>query len=98
MSFRSGQSLIALVVTLVVGCSSGADPGGGDPVAVASVTVTSAQSSVVVGMSVQMTASTLDASGNVLTGRTVTWSTDAAAIATGWPTPGRTPIEQRASA
>ena len=85
MAARFGRSLIALVVSSAVGCSSGSDPGGSDPpppAPVASVTVTAAQPSVVVGASVQMSASTLDASGNVLTGRTVTWSTSDAAVAT----------------
>ena len=84
MAARSGLSLLALGVSFALGCSSGSDPGGGDPpppAPVASVTVTAAQSSVVVGASVQMVVSTLDASGNVLTGRTVTWSTSDAAVA-----------------
>ena len=84
MAARSRLSLLALVVSFALGCSSGSDPGGGDPppaAPVASVTVTAAQSSVVVGASVQMVVSTLDASGNVLTGRTVTWSTSDAAVA-----------------
>ena len=84
MSSGFGRSLITLLVGLAVGCSSGSDPGGGDtptPEPVASVTVTAAQSSVVVGASVQMTAVTLDAGGNVLTGRTVTWSTSDVAVA-----------------
>ena len=85
MAARSGLSLVALVVSFALGCSSGSDPGGGDPpppAPVASVTVTAAQPSVVVGASVQMLVSTLDASGNVLTGRTMTWSTSDAAVAT----------------
>ena len=47
----------------------------------ASITITAAQSTVVVGASVQMSASTLDAAGNVLTGRSVTWSSSDAAVA-----------------
>jgi len=50
--------------------------------AVASVTVTSPATSVVRGQTVQYTATTRDASNNVLTGRTVTWSSDNTAIAT----------------
>jgi len=50
--------------------------------AVASVTVTSAATSVVRGQTIQYTATTRDASGNVLTGRAVTWSSDNTAIAT----------------
>ena len=84
MSSGLGRSLITLVVSFALGCSSSSDAGGGDPPTpepVASVTVTSAQSSVVVGASVQMSVTTLDASGNTLTGRTVAWSTSDAAVA-----------------
>jgi hypothetical protein len=49
---------------------------------VASVTVTPNPASVQVGATVQLTATLEDASGTVLTGRTVTWSTSAAAVAT----------------
>jgi uncharacterized protein YjdB len=52
------------------------------PAAVASVTVTPNQAAVAVGQTVQLTATTKDAAGNVLTGRTVTWTTSNAAIAT----------------
>jgi alpha-tubulin suppressor-like RCC1 family protein len=50
------------------------------PVLVASVTV--APATVLVGMTVQLTAATKDAAGNVLTGRTVTWATSNPAVAT----------------
>ena len=51
-------------------------------VPVASVAVTPATASVLVGASAQLAASVRDAAGNVLTGRTVTWTTSAVAIAT----------------
>ncbi len=51
-------------------------------VPVASVEVTPATASVPVGGSVQLTATTRDAAGNVLTGRPVTWGTGAPGIAT----------------
>jgi hypothetical protein len=72
MSLRFAHPFTALAVSLAVGCSGGSDPVDNPSAAVASVTVTTAQSSVVVDASVQMLASTLDASGNVLTGRAVT--------------------------
>src|SRR3989441_12229619 len=50
------------------------------PVPVASVTV--APATVLVGVTVQLTATTKDAAGNVLTGRTVTWATSNPAVAT----------------
>jgi Big-like domain-containing protein/calcineurin-like phosphoesterase family protein len=51
-------------------------------VPVASVTVTPNPASVGVGATVQLTATLKDANGNVLTGRTVAWTTNAAAVAT----------------
>ena len=51
-------------------------------VSVASVVVSPSTASVSVGYTVPLTATTKDASGNVLTGRTVTWTTSNAAIAT----------------
>ena len=88
MSFRSEQSFILLVVSFAVGCSgdggecSGPLCPGNTPEPVATVTVTAAQPNVMIGASVQMSASTLDAAGNVLTGRSVTWSSSNGAIAT----------------
>src|SRR5207245_9427656 len=52
------------------------------PVPVASVTVTPAPASVQVGATVQLTATPLDANGNPLGGRTVTWTPSASALAT----------------
>ncbi|HEY6060242.1 MAG TPA: Ig-like domain-containing protein, partial [Gemmatimonadales bacterium] len=49
---------------------------------VASVTVTPASASVLVGLSVQLTATPRDASGNALSGRTVTWASAAPGVAT----------------
>src|SRR5207253_76070 len=52
------------------------------PAPVALVTVAPATATVQVGQTVQLTATTKDANGNVLTGRTVTWATSNAALAT----------------
>ena len=49
---------------------------------VASVAVTPASASVVVGATVQLTATPRDASGNALSGRTVTWASAAPEVAT----------------
>src|SRR6266542_3024841 len=49
---------------------------------VASVTVTPTPAAVVVGQTVQLTATTKDAAANVLTGRTVTWASSAPGVAT----------------
>jgi uncharacterized protein YjdB len=51
-------------------------------VPVASVAVSPPAANVTVGQSVQLTATPKDASGNALTGRTVTWATSNAAVAT----------------
>ncbi len=55
---------------------------GGSTVPVATVTVSPATASVAVGATVQLTATTKDANGNVLTGRTITWSSSATGMAT----------------
>ena len=52
------------------------------PVPVASVTVSPATATVSTGATVQLTATMRDASGNVLSGRSVTWTTSSAANAT----------------
>ncbi len=55
---------------------------------VASVAVTPNPGSVAVGSTLQMAATTRDAANNVLTGRTVTWATSNAAVATVGPATG----------
>jgi len=52
------------------------------PVPVASVTVTPSSATIGVGKTVTLSAVTKDANGNVLTGRTITWSTSDATVAT----------------
>ena len=52
------------------------------PAPVASVDVTPAPASVIVGSTLQLTATPKDAAGNALTGRTVTWGTSNATLAT----------------
>jgi uncharacterized protein YjdB len=52
------------------------------PVAVASVTVSPTTASVQAGGTQQYTAVTRDASGNILTGRTITWGSNALGVAT----------------
>src|SRR2546426_112373 len=52
------------------------------PAPVATVVVSPASASVPVGATVQLTARLKDASGNVLTGRTIAWGTSAAGVAT----------------
>ena len=68
----------ACVAVLLAACSgdgdSPADPGNGGPAAVSSVTVTPTGATVIIGRTTQLAASARDAAGNVLTGRTVTWT------------------------
>lgn len=64
-------------VTLFSACNSGSDP-----IAVASLQLTIASTSLQVGQTTQATAVVKDANGNVLTGRTVTWESSAAGVAT----------------
>lgn len=55
---------------------------GGPTAPVVSVEVTPASASVLVGGTVQLTATALNAEGEALPGRTATWSTDAPSVAT----------------
>jgi hypothetical protein len=57
-----------------------------EPAPVASVGVSPASPSIEVGGSVQLTAQTFGAAGNVLAGRTITWSSSNAAVASVSPT------------
>jgi uncharacterized protein YjdB len=82
----------ACIAVLLAACSgdsdSPSDPGNGNgngngnPAAVNSVSITPATASVVIGRTTQLTATTQDAAGVVLTGRSITWATSAATIAT----------------
>jgi hypothetical protein len=58
--------------------------GGGDsgPPAVSTVDVSSPGADIIVGQNAQLTATPRDTKGNALTGRTIAWSTSAAATAT----------------
>src|SRR5688572_16558817 len=81
----------ACVAVLLAACSGDGDspsePGNGGnnnppPATVASVTVTPTGATVVIGRTTQLAATTKDAAGNVLSGRTINWTTSAAAVAT----------------
>src|SRR5215208_7067694 len=82
-SLRRGKSpAMWLGVALVLDCSN--EPTA--PRAVATVTVGPTSPTLVVGGSVQLTAITTDDAGNPVTGRTVTWTTSDAGMATVSPT------------
>jgi alpha-tubulin suppressor-like RCC1 family protein len=78
----------ACVAVLLAACSGDGDspsePGNGNPppATVASVTVTPTGATVVIGRTTQLAATTRDAAGSVLPGRTISWTTSAAAVAT----------------
>ena len=69
-------------ITATSGATSGQATLTVNPVPVASVVVTPATVSVTVGTTRQLSASTLDASANPLTGRVITWATSDASKAT----------------
>ncbi|PHX66227.1 MAG: hypothetical protein CK550_00810 [Gemmatimonadetes bacterium] len=66
---------------LLVGCGGG-DKGPTAPASVASVVIAPANTTLLVGQSQQLTASTLAASGAALSGRSVTWSSSNSAVGT----------------
>jgi alpha-tubulin suppressor-like RCC1 family protein len=74
----SRSAMLLLGVTLVLAC--GSEPTAPSPVA--SVTVAPATTTVVLAESVQLVATTMDASGTVLAGRTVSWASSAPQVAT----------------
>jgi alpha-tubulin suppressor-like RCC1 family protein len=79
---RGGVYTVAALLALS-SCGGGGDGGvPSAPVPVASVTVSPGQLSLLVGQIQQFTATTKDASGNVLTGRTVTWASSAPGVGT----------------
>ena len=95
MSLRIRASSFALrwlVVSVLVcaNCSGGAADSGSPvsplpvptPATVAAVTVSPATATVAIGATQAVTASAVDASGAVLTGRPVTWTSSAPAVAT----------------
>ncbi len=77
----------ALIMTLVAACGGDSNPGTGPgpnpgPAPVASVTLTPATSDISQGGTKQFTAAIKDATGNMLAGRAITWSSSANAVAT----------------
>ncbi|HJQ10339.1 MAG TPA: Ig-like domain-containing protein [Gemmatimonadaceae bacterium] len=79
VSRRWAACTIALVAIIATSCGGGGDTG---PVPVASVLVSLANSSVIIGDNTTATATARDASGNTLTGRPIAWSTADPQIAT----------------
>lgn len=78
----TSQSVGSATITATVEGKAGTATITITPVPVASVVVTPATSSLVIGGTVQLSATTRDASGNSLAGRTVTWSSSDESITT----------------
>ena len=74
---------LSCLVLLVAACSAGTKDGGTGPqiTPVAQVVVTAASSSILVGQTTSATATTLSATGAVLTGRTISWSSGTPTVA-----------------
>ena len=87
-TIRAGRNLLASsIFSILAACGGGSDYSTGPapspaPIGVATITVAAPFSTVFVGASHQLTATTKDASGNTLTGRAVVWSTSSTAVAT----------------
>ena len=70
-----------LLFALLVACGGGSDPAG--PVAVSTIVISDSPGfSMTIGETRPLSASARDAGGNVLGGRTITWSSSAQAVAT----------------
>ena len=79
---RSAVVFVAFSTTSVLACGSDTPTGSGTPT-VASVVVTPSTAALEsLGATVQLTASARDASGNTISGKTFTWSSSDANIAT----------------
>ncbi len=71
----------AFALFILSGCGGGSD-GTAPPVPIATVTIEPSTATLFVGGSQTLTATLRDAAGNALSGRTVTWNTTNAAVAT----------------
>ena len=72
----------AIALLAAIACSDSEDVVTTPPAPVASVTVSPATQSIVIGASATLTAALADASGKPLTGRTIAWTSSKPAIAT----------------
>src|SRR6266849_7771792 len=78
------RNALLVGVAWVLGCErplAVTSPSGGGSVPVASVTLSLASASLTAGQTVQLTATPKDANGNPLSGRVITWTSSAAAVA-----------------
>jgi WD40 repeat protein len=77
----ASYAMMSALLAFVLACSDANDPVT-PPAAVASVSVSPSGAGLSVGQTVELRATLKDADGNVLTGRSIQWSTSSAAIAT----------------
>src|SRR5713101_8036472 len=85
MTMPSMTKTLLLAAALLMGMAckdSTSPPAPAGPPAVASVTVAPSPGTLLVGSTAQLTATTKDSAGNVLTGRAVTWASSNPAVAT----------------
>ncbi len=82
------QAIWVVVIGTAAACSGGTSGAGGTtgppppPASVASVTVQPTPATVLIGATLQLWATTKDSAGNVLSGRTVTWTSGDTTVAT----------------
>src|SRR6266851_5093539 len=81
MPSRTKTLLLAAAMLMGIACKDSTSPPAGPP-AVASVTVAPSPGTLPVGSTAQLTATTKDSAGNVLTGRAVTWASSNTVVAT----------------
>ena len=84
MNFRRRSAAIGLAL-VVAGCSGGDKPTGSDRPVVATVSVSSSTPTIFVGATASFNATALDRNGAVVAGRTMSWSTSDAAVASVTP-------------
>src|SRR3989454_8417892 len=80
MSMPSMTKTFLLAAAMLMGIAC--NDSNGPPPSIAKVTVSPSPASVLVGGTMQLTAKTEDAAGNVLTGRAVTWASSNTVVAT----------------
>jgi len=78
----TGESVGTATITATSGSASGTATVTVTPVPVATVTVSPGSATLTIGGTAPLSATLKDADGHVLTGRTITWSTNASSVAT----------------
>src|SRR3989441_13066458 len=74
--------LLAAALLMDIACNDSTSPPPPGPPTVASIAVAPSPGTLLVGSTAQLTATTKDSAGNVLTGRAVTWASSNTAVAT----------------